>query len=142
MLYVLRLFSGDCIVVAAEDESSARALAGVLDLEADQTVAAVRVLPRFAVRLSPTDNGTLEVDSWDDATLDDLLIHEYPLLNEALHKANSVRFMPTPDPTKPVLDELRQAHAQNVKIIREGLQRERARLSSTVVPQKRNAGGK
>lgn len=142
MLYVLRLSSGDCIVAAAEDESGARALAGILGLQAEETIVAVRVLSGFAVRLSPTDNGTLEVDSWDDATLDDLLAHEYPLLNQALHEANSVRFMSAPDPTKPVLDQLRQAHAQNVKIIREGLQRERARLNSTTVSQKRKAGGK
>lgn len=141
MLYVLRLSSGDCILAAAEDEISARALASTLGLQADETVATVRALPGFGVRLSPTDNGTLEVDSWDDATLDDFLVHEYPLLNEALHTANSVRFISNPDPTTPVLDQLREAHAQNVKIIREGLQRERARLNSTALPEKRRAAG-
>ena len=142
MLYVLRLSSGDCIVAAAEDESSARGLAGVLGLQADETIATVRTLSGFAVRLSPTDSGALEVDSWDDATLDDFLVHEYPLLKEALHTANSVRFMSAHDPTKPVLEQLREAHAENVKIIREGLHRERARLNSTTVPEKRRAAGK
>lgn len=141
MLYVLRLSSGDCIVAAAEDEISARAMASTLGLQADETVATVRALSGFGVRLSPTDNGTLEVDSWDDSTLDEFLVHEYPLLNEALHAANSVRFISHQDPTKPVLDQLREAHAQNVKIIREGLQRERARLNSRTVPEKRRAAG-
>ena len=79
MLYVLRLPSGDCIVAAAEDESSVRALMGTLGLEPGEIPATIRPLSRFAVRLSPTDEGSLEVNSWDDATLDDFLAHEYPL---------------------------------------------------------------
>jgi len=142
MLYVLRLSTGDCIVAAADDESSARELAAGSGLQADEIIVTVPALSRLAVRLSPSDNGTLELDSWDDATLDDFLAHEYPLLNEALHRANSVRFMSPPDPNTSLLGQIREAHAQNVEIIREGLQRERARLSPASMTEKRKMAGK
>ena len=131
MLYVLRLSTGDSIVAAAENENSARALASALELEDGEEVVSVRPLSKFAARLSPTDSGSLEVHFWDDSTLDDLLAHEYPLLNESLHSANSVRFMPPTTSDKPVLDQLKQAYERNTEIIREGVQRERERLAPT-----------
>jgi len=137
MLYVPRLSTGDLIVAAAENESRARALASTLELEDGEEVVSIRALPNFAARLSPTDSGSLEVHSWDDSTLDDMLVHEYPLLNEALHSANSVRFMPPTASDKPILNQLKQAYEQNTEIIRAGLQRERARLSAAAVTGKR-----
>lgn len=139
MLYALRLSTGDCIVAAADDESNALALAADFGLQADENIVTVRALSGFAVRLFPSDNGTFELDSWDDATLDDFLAHEYPLLNEALRLANSARFISAQAPTTSVLDQIRDAHVQNVKIIREGVQRERARLNPAPMPEKRKA---
>lgn len=115
MLYVLRLSTGDCVVTAAEDEHMARSLAGSLDLAHGEEIASVRPLSRFALRLSPTDAGSLDVNSWDDSTLDDMLAHEYPILNEALRSANSSRFIPRSASDKPVLDQLKQAYETSRK---------------------------
>jgi hypothetical protein len=142
MLYVLRLSTGDCVVAAAEDESSACSLATSFGLEDGEQIVSVRLLSRFAVRLSPTDSGSLEVKSWDDSTLDDMLAHEYPILNEAVRSANSVPFMPRSRSDKPVLDQLKQAYNQNTEIIREGLQRELARLGPAPLAEKRKAARK
>jgi len=142
MLYVLRLSSGDCIVTAAEDEISARGMASSLGLESGETIASVRPLSRFAVRLSPNVEGSLDVESWDDSTIEDLLVHEYPLLNEALHEANSVRFMPPPEPGRTVLDQLKHAHERNGEIIRKGLQLELQRLKSETFVERRKTARK
>jgi hypothetical protein len=131
MLYVLRLSSGDSIVAAAEDESCARALAEKLGaMEENETIASVRRLSTFTVRLSPTDRGTLAVNVWEDSTLDDILGHEYPVLNQALKKANAVPFLPSPDREKAILDQLKAADEKNAEIIRQGLRQEIERLSS------------
>jgi hypothetical protein len=130
MLYVLRLSSGDCVVAAAKDGKSARELADRIGLREGETITGIRPLPKFAVRLSPADNGSLEVNQWDDSTLDDILIHEYPILNEALRKANSVPFVSSPNREKPVLDQLKDAHQENAEIIRRGLRQEIERLTS------------
>lgn len=101
MLYILRLRKGDCILAVARDEEGARHLARTLGAPAAEVVS-VRQLSRFAVRLFPTVAGVLETHSWDDVTLDDILVHEYPLLNEAFHTANKARFMPPADLNKPL----------------------------------------
>ena len=139
MLYVLRLSGGDCIVTAAEDEISARGMASSLGLEGGETIASVRPLSDFAVRLSPNVDGSLDVESWDDSTIDDLLVHEYPQLNAALREANSVQFMPPPNPGRSVLDQLRKAHEQNREIIRRGLQLEQQRLKTESFVERRKA---
>ena len=130
MLYVLRLTSGDCIVTAAADERSARDLAASMGLEQGETIASVRPLSNFAVRFSPTDSASLEVNSWDDSTLDDILANEYPMLNQAFRSANSVRYIPSPDSTRPLIEQLKKAHENNTKIICEGLRQELDRLKS------------
>jgi hypothetical protein len=140
MLYVLRLSTGDCVVAAAEDETGPRSLATSFGLQDGEEIVSVRPLPRFAVRLSPTDSGSLEVSAWDDSTLDDILAHEYPILNEALQAANSVRFMPPPTADSPILEQLKQAHERNAEIIRAGLERELARLGSASVPETLDGG--
>jgi hypothetical protein len=124
------------MVAASEDERSARELAGRMGLQEGETIASIRPLSRFGVRFSPTDSGSLDVNSWDDSTLDDILIHEYPILNEALQKANAMRFVPTPNREKPVLDQLRDAHEKNSEIIRKGLRQEVERLTSEPAKQK------
>jgi|SRR5271166_163043 len=133
MLYVLRLSSGDCIVTSAADEVSARALNGTLKLEDGETIASARALSSFSVRFSPTDDASLEVNSWDDPGLNDILVNEYPLLNKAFHLANSVRFMPPPNSTKPLVEQLRDAHEQNSEILRKALRLELERLNSEQV---------
>jgi hypothetical protein len=140
MLYVLRLSSGDCVVAAAEDESDPRSLAASFGLQEGEEIVSIRPLPGFAVRFSPTDSGSLEVNEWHDSTLDDILTHEYPILNEALQAANSVRFMPTPTADSPILEQLKQAHERNREIIRAGLERELQRLGSPSVPETRDGG--
>lgn len=137
LLYVLRLSTGDCVVAMAEDETCARSLATSFGLQDGEEIVSVRRLSRFAARLSPTDGGSLEVNVWEDATLDDVLGHEYPILNEALRSANSVPFMPARASDKPVLDQLKQAYEQNAEIIRAGLQREVARLSPAQLLERR-----
>jgi hypothetical protein len=142
MLYVLRLSTGDCVVAAAEDEIGARSLATSFGLQDGEEIVSVRPLLRFAARLSPNEGGSLEVNCWDDSTLDDMLAHEYPILNKALRSANSIPFMPRSRSDKPVLDQLKQAYERNTDIIREGLQRELARLSPAPLPERRKAARK
>jgi hypothetical protein len=141
MLYVLRLSSGDSIVAAAEDENRARALAESLrSLEEAETIASARPLSAFAVRLSPTDRGALEVNQWDDSTLDDILGHEYPILKKALDKANSVPFLSSPNREEPVLDQLKTADHENAETIRRGLRQEIERLGSEpTIPKNKTA---
>ena len=140
MLYVLRLSSGDCIVTAASNERRARELAGTLGLEQDEIVVDMRPLSRFAVRFSPTDCASLEVNCWDDSTLDDILRHEYPLLEEAFRLANSVRFMPAPNASRPVLEQMKSAFEQNTETIRQALREEIDRLKSPeVLPTQKTA---
>lgn len=129
MLYILRLRKGDCILAVARNEEGARHLASALGTPPAEVVS-VRQLSRFAVRLSPTVAGALETHSWDDVTLDDILVHEYPVLNEAFHAANKARFMPPTDFNKPLLTQLRDAYESNTEIIRKGLRLERQRFSS------------
>ena len=88
MLYGLRLSSGDCIIVEAQDQASARDSALAYRLEEGESVVSIRPLPRFAARFSPNDSASLDVNSLDDVTLDDILAHEYSLLNEAFRQAN------------------------------------------------------
>jgi len=127
MLYVLRLANGDAVIASARDGTDAREAACRLGLEAGEEVVSVRKLPHFCVRLSPADSGTLEVHSWEDATLDDILIHEYPQLNDAIRTANRVRFIPDPDLGRPIFAQLREAYERNKEIIREGIRQEQER---------------
>jgi hypothetical protein len=142
MLYVLRLSGGDCVVTAAEDAISARGMASSLGLESGETVVSVRPLDAFAVRLSPNLDGSLDVSSWDVSTINNLLAHEYPLLNAALREANSVRFMPPPEADRPVLDQLKEAYEQNSEIIRRGLQLELQRSKSETFVERRKTARK
>jgi len=127
MVYVVRLASGDSIITFAGNEKDAHEAACRRGLEAGDEVISVRRLPQFCLRLTPADSGTLEIDSWDDATLDDILTHEYPQFDAAIRAANRVKFLPSPDPNRPIFEQLRQAYDKNTEIIREGIRQERPR---------------
>jgi hypothetical protein len=142
MVYVLRLANGDSIITSARDDREAREAAYNLGLEAGDEVVSVRRLPQFCVRLTPADTGTLDVNCWDDATLDDLLIHEYPQMNAAIQAANRVKFLPNPDPTKPVFDQLREAYEKNKEIIREGIRLEQQKPEPAPTTTMRKAARK
>ena len=139
MLYVLRLSTGDCIIVEAQDQSIARDLAVSSGLEEGEAVVSVRALPRFAARFSPNDSASLDAGSWDDATLDDILVHEYPLLNDAFRQANSVPLMPATSVTPEVLNQLKEAHEQNLEIIRKGLRMELQRFAAETTEKEKAA---
>lgn len=130
MLFVLRLSTSDSIITMAQDEESARLQTGSLKLEEGEFIVSVRPLPSFAFRVSPCEHGDLDVHSWDATTLEDILVNEYPIFHEALRAANSVRFMPPPDPSRPLAEQLREAHQQNAEILRKGIQEEATRMSS------------
>ncbi len=121
MLFVLRLSTGDSIITVAQDEESARLQTGSLKLEEGEFIASVRPLASLAVRVSPSEHGDLEVHSWDATTLEDILVNEYPVFNGALRAANSVRFMPPPDATRPLIEEFREARQKNIEILRKGM---------------------
>jgi len=134
MLYILRLSNGNCVVTLADDELSARQSAEKFGREHTAEVVSVRRLDSFAVQLSPTDDGSLELAEWEDSTLDEILASEYPRLKEAYRRANAEPF------SKPAhsaasnsaassLEALRNWHEANAGIIREGLQFERDRFS-------------
>ena len=137
MLYILRLSTGDCIIVEAQEESTARDLAAAYRLEAGESVVSIRPLPRFAARFSPNDSASLDVNSWDDATLDDILAHEYPLLNQAFRQANSVGLMEAASVSPEVLNQLKEAHEKNLQIIRKGLRMELERSTGETVEKQK-----
>ncbi|MGA7402583.1 MAG: hypothetical protein WCC99_14805 [Candidatus Sulfotelmatobacter sp.] len=129
MLYILRLSNGDCIVAMAADERSALETTKRLSQDASADVVAVRPLDGFAVQFSPTEDGSLEVAHWDDATLDNILASEYPCLNEAYRRANAEPFRKPSDPEEPILSHLKSEHERNIEIIRAGLRLELERFS-------------
>ena len=128
MLYVLRLAKGDCILAGCPDQQSVCDLASRLTAEDGESVVSIREISRVGIRLSPNDEGSLEIHSWDDVTLDDVLVNEYPALNEAFHAANGVPLVPARS-DQPFLTQLKQAHEQNTEIIRKGLLEEQQRFS-------------
>ncbi len=139
MLYILRLTSGDCVIALAPDERSARETATKLNPDEEAEVVSVRRLTSFAVQFSPTEEGSLAVAQWDDATLDGILAHEYPLLNEACRRANAEPFLPTPNPKEQALSQLKAAHERNTEIIRQGLRKERQRATQEDLATKSKA---
>lgn len=139
MLYVLRFGKGDCAVVSACDEQSARELAHQLGMEDHDTPVSVRELGSFAVRFSPNEEGSLEIRCWNDSTLDDILVHEYPILRDAFRAANAVSFMPAAEAGQAFAAELKRAYEQNVGIIRKGLLQEKHRFDSDPVLKSRKA---
>ncbi len=142
MLFILRLTTGDCVVATAADEPGARETAANLIQGDAAEVASIRRLESFAVRFSPTEEGSLDVAQWEDATLDGILASEYPILNEAYRRANAMPFLQTANPQEPVFSQLKAAHERNTEIIRQGLQRERQRFGETESRSKAATGRK
>lgn len=126
MIFLLRLASGDCVVTSARNEAEAREQSALIREPGDE-ILSVREIPKLALRLTPSEAGTLDVERWDDATLDDILRHEYPILNEAIQNANRMSFLPSPDPSRPILEQLRVAYQENTEVIREGIRQEQQR---------------
>jgi hypothetical protein len=140
MLYILRLSTGDCIVVEAQDQSIARDMALAYGLEEGESVVSVRSLSRFAARFSPNDSASLDASSWEDATLDDILAHEYPALNEAFHHANSLPLMEAPSTNREIVTQLKEAYQQNLEIIRKGLRSELERFTPEPARKQQTTG--
>lgn len=130
MLYVLRLAQGDCVIVYTRDEQSARELASRLAGEDGGTIVSARELSDFAVRLSPNDEASLGIHSWNDSALDNILAQEYPALNDAFRAANRTPILTKADAGRPLMPQLKQAYEENTAIIRKGLQAERERFGS------------
>jgi hypothetical protein len=140
MLYILRLASGNSMLVLAADKRRAREIAAKLNRGESDEVSSIRCLDTFAVQLSPTEDGTLEVARWDDETLDGILASEYPHLYEAYLHANAEPFRPAPDHKLSAIAQLKEAYDRNTEIIRKGVQLERDRLRQVeVVPKSDSA---
>lgn len=79
-LYVLRLRDGNCIILDAPNEDSARERAKPL---AASEVATARKLDSFVVQFALTNAGELTATLLDKNTVSDLHQHEYPMLQAA-----------------------------------------------------------
>ena len=79
-LYVLRLRDGNCIIVDAPNEDSARERAKPL---AASEVATARNLDCFVVQFALTEERELTATLLDKNTISDLHQHEYPMLQAA-----------------------------------------------------------
>ncbi len=135
MLYILRFTNGTCVVALAADEAAARQSALKIPLEDGVEIATVRPLDHFAVQLAPTEDGSLDVVHWDAATLDDVLISEFPLLDQAIRRANAQPFV-NPAGTSPAgLGGLQAWYEKNNEIIGEALRQERDRLADPVAAE-------
>jgi len=140
MLYILRMTSGDCVVVLASDEQNARKAAAELNPDAGESVVSVRHLDSFRVQFSATEDGSLEVAQWDDGALDDILVNEYPLLYRAYCRANAAPFARTPESDEPILMHLKAEIERNTEIIRQGLRLEMQRFGQReVMPKPKTA---
>jgi len=127
MLYVLRLTNGNCIVLLASDEPSARSRAQQMDFFEQAEVASVRQIENFAVQLSPTEDGSLEIVDWDEGALDSILVNEYPVLQEAYREANARPFAKAA-PDQPVIVRLNAEFERNTEAMRDALRIERQRF--------------
>ncbi len=87
-LYVLRLCDGNCIIVDAPNEDSAKERAKPL---AASEIATARKLDSFVAQFALTDEGELTATLLDKNTVSDLHQHEYPML-EAAHAQSYMDF--------------------------------------------------
>ncbi len=140
MLFIVRLTDGDCVIAMAADERSAGESALKLSLDHAAEIATIRPLESFAVQLTPTENGSLEAIHWDDATIESILAHEYPLLNEAYRQANHEPLMASAQKIdESSLSQLHAAYQRNLEKIREGLGRELQRPVEQLVNKSKAA---
>jgi hypothetical protein len=127
MLYIVRLTNGNCVILLAPDEPSARAAVKQMNGKGED-IASIRPLDHFRVQLCPTEDGTLEVLHWDDSVLDGILENEYPLLHQAYREANALSFE-KPDADEPAILRLNAEFERNTEIMRDALRQERKRFS-------------
>jgi hypothetical protein len=141
-MFIVRLTNGDCVVTTASDERIAGIVALKLCLDPSAEIATIRALDSFAVQLTPTDDGSLEAAHWDDATLESILAHEYPLLREAYNRANAEPLMLAAKAgatqngsakDASAMSQLHAAYQRNLETIREGLGRELQRHAQAPV---------
>ncbi len=128
MLYILRLSSGNCIVVIASNAQKARSSVRQLDSLHGESVVSIRRLEGFEIKLSPTAEGSLEIIGWNDTALDSILANEYPVLYDAYRRANAQPFAAAA-PGTPPLQHLRIEFQRNTEIIRAALGEEQRRLA-------------
>ncbi len=128
MLYILRLTTGNCIVVLASDEQNARRSASQCDSLHGESIVSIRALDEFEVKLSPTEDGSLEVAGWNDGVLNSILENEYPLLYDGYRRANAQPFAAR-DPQTPPMQHLCAEFERNTEIIREALIQECGRFA-------------
>lgn len=128
MLFILRLTNGNCVILLAADEQNARQLLRKIDC-GDGEIVSVRALDRFGVHLSPTEDGSLEILSWEDSALDSILQNEYPFLQRAFHEANSRAFEQAAT-DEPSILRLNAEFERNTEIIRRAVRVERERCGS------------
>jgi hypothetical protein len=127
MLFIVRLTNGNCVILLAPDEQSARQSLKKIDYESAE-IASVRVLDRFGVQLSPTADGSLEILNWDDCALDTILANEYPFLQKAFREANSRAFEQA-GPDEPAILRLNAEFERNTEIMRRAIRMERERCA-------------
>ena len=127
MLYILRLTNGDSIVLLAPDEQAARRSASQLDRLRGENIVSVRPLDSFEIKLSPTEDGGLEITSWNDAALDSILANEYPALFDSYQRANAHPFARSG--SEPPLQHLEAEFERNAEIIRQALAQEIQRFA-------------
>jgi hypothetical protein len=129
MLFILRLTNGDCVIVTAADEPSARESALHLNPENPAAIASVRPLAHLCVQLTPTEDASLEVVAWDGPTLDSIFAQEYPLLEKAYRRANAQSFPQSTTAPASRLEALQEWYEKNLDLIREAVEQERTRLA-------------
>jgi hypothetical protein len=133
-LYVLRLRDGNCIILDAPNEDSARERAKPL---AASEVATARKLDCFVVQFALTDEGELTATLLDKNTVSDLHQHEYPML-QAAHAQSYMDFdaSETDSKTDAVLfngdanRHVRQWDKRDKQILHFAVQQERLRFSN------------
>lgn len=128
MLYILRLTDGDCVVTLAADEQGAREAARKLIYDEATSVVSMRPIENFAVRFSPTEDGSLQAEEWNGCALDEILATEYPLLYGAYCKANAIPFTQPAESDEPILMHLESQFERNTEMIRSSLVQERQRF--------------
>ena len=141
MLYILRLSSGDCVLALAADEHGARQAALRLNSDSNSSIVSVRPLDDLAVQFSPTEDGSLDVTRWGDATLNGILANEYPLIEQAFRRAKAQSFQ-RPTSSRPAsLEDLKAWHELNTQIIRKGLELERNKFDQKPSNEKQTQKG-
>jgi hypothetical protein len=111
-LYVLRMRDGNCIIADAGNEAEATQRAQ--SVGATNEAATIRKLGAFVAQFSLSDEGELRSVLLDEATVADLLQHEYPMLAAArAHAYHEFGASETDSNIEPILfDPRARSHAK------------------------------